>query len=177
MSIEHARIELLAQSRLHPFVWRVLVVAVGRRPVLGDARGLAEEQSDESVLRRLFRAGPDRLRLFASSEPDGDLQQIPNHRLDVSTHVAHLRELRRLHLHEGGFDQAGHPPGDLRLADPGRTEHHDVSWSDLAGHLGCELATTPAVSNRDRHRSLGVGLTDDVTVEGRHHLGGGQGVA
>ena len=59
----------------------------------------------------------------------------------------------------------GQPAGDLRLSHAGRADHDDVFRRDLFADLLGQLLPTPAVAQRDGHRSLRIVLADDVLVE------------
>ena len=61
-------------------------------------RGEVLEELDEDVLGVLARARGHAARLLALDQLDGELDEVPDHRLDVSPDVADLGELRGLDL-------------------------------------------------------------------------------
>ena len=74
-----------------------------------------------------------------------------------------------------GHDAAGNQVGHA-FADPGRAYHQDVFRGHFMAHLFAELHPAPAVAQGHGHRTLGIGLTDDVSVQlvddfSRGHLG------
>ena len=111
------------------------IVLAGRRR--GGRTGLGslvpEQDRHEPVLRRGLGPLPHGLGLLLPGHPDRHLDEIPDHGLDVPSDVAHLGELGGLDLHERGLEERRQSPGDLRLADPGRSQHHDVPRHDLPG--------------------------------------------
>ena len=59
------------------------------------------------------------------------------------------------------------------LPDAGRADHQDVLRRDLLAQRLGHLLAPPAVAQRDRDRTLGGVLPDDVLVELAHDFGGG----
>jgi hypothetical protein len=99
---------------------------------------------------------------------DGDLREIADDAVHVLAHIAHLGELGGLHLDEGGAGQAGQTTGDLGLADPGRAYHQDVFRGHFMAHpssLSC--IRRQRLRRATAHRTLGIGLTDDVLCPAR----------
>src|SRR5437762_69396 len=78
----------------------VLLTEQGQEPVLGDALGPALHGLD----------------LLLFDQVHGEVGQLLDHALHVAPHVAHLRELRGLHLDEGRVGQPRQAPRDLRLS-------------------------------------------------------------
>src|SRR2546426_1075893 len=64
--------------------------------------------------------------------------------------------------------------GDLGLPDAGRADHNDVLRRDLVPQLGWQVLAPPAVAQRDRHRAFCPLLADDVAVQLRDDLRGGE---
>ena len=94
-----------------------------------------------------------------------DIDEIAHDRLYIATNIAHFGEFGRLDLDERCLGQFGQATGDLGLANPGRADHQDVLGGDLVAQCRVYLTTTPAITQRDSHRALGIGLADDVFVE------------
>ena len=116
------------------------------------------------------------LHLGLAHQLDGDIGEIADDAVHFLAHIAHFGELGRFHLDEGGVGQLGQTTGDLGLADPGRAYHQDVFRGHFMAHLFAELHPAPAVAQGHGHRTLGIGLTDDVSVQlvddfSRGHLG------
>jgi hypothetical protein len=126
---------------------------------------LRREEVDELLLGCVLRLVEDPLAPLVLHEPDRRLDEVARDRLDVAADVADLRELRRLHLHERGVDEARHPAGDLGLADPRRSDHQDVLRRDLPRDLRGELLAPPPVAQGDGHGLLRLPLAHDVPVE------------
>ena len=102
---------------------------------------------------------------FLADKVYGDFSKIANQRLAVPANIADLRELRRLHLHEGRIDQTREPACDLGLPDARRPDHDDVLRSDLLAHFTAQPQPPPPVTQGDRDLLLGLALSDDVFVE------------
>ena len=99
--------------------------------------------------------------------------EVADHGLHVPADVAHLGELGRLHLDEGGVRQARQAPRDLGLAHARGPDHEDVLGRDLRAQGLVDLHTPPTVAQGDGHRALGVILTDDMLIQlGDDGLGG-----
>jgi hypothetical protein len=124
-----------------------------------------EEDLGDALLRALLRALLHAQHFFLLDHRHAELDEVANHRLDVAPDVADLRVARRLHLHERRGDERREAAGDLRLADAGRTDEHDVLRRDVVALLRGELLPAPAVAQGDRDHALRVRLPDDVAVE------------
>ena len=96
---------------------------------------------------------------------DRRVGQVADDGLHVPPHVAHLGELGRLDLDEGGVGQLGQAPGDLGLAHAGGADHENVLGRDLRAHGLRDLGPAPAVAQGHGHGALGLLLTDDMLVE------------
>ena len=112
---------------------------------------------------------------FTPREIVSELDQVADDRLDVATDVPDLGELRRLDLGERRLRELGEAARDLGLPDPGGADHDDVLRRDLVAQLGRHVEPAPAVAERDRDRTLRRTLADDVAVELRDDLAGGEG--
>jgi hypothetical protein len=97
--------------------------------------------------------------------PARDVGQLLDDRIDLAADVAYLGELGGLDLHERRLRQPCQPPRNFGLADAGGTDHQNVLRRDLLTHRLVDLHAPPAVAQRDRHRTFGGGLADDVLVE------------
>ncbi|MBA7653721.1 hypothetical protein ES703_61578 [subsurface metagenome] len=100
--------------------------------------------------------------------------QVADDAFHIPAHVAHLGELRGLHLDEGRVGQHGQPPGNLGLAHPGGADEDDVIGHDLFAEVIGDLEAAPAVAHGDGHRLLGGLLAHDVAVQFLHNLPGRQ---
>ena len=130
------------------------------------------EQLEETVLRISLGALGHLVQALLAHHVDGDVHQVPDHRLDVAAHITHLGELTRLHLEERRAGQLGQPPCQLGLSDAGRPHHEDVLRDDLLGHLRFEFLPPDAVAQGDGHGPLGAGLADHVLVQFADNLPG-----
>ena len=143
-----------------------------------DARGWfvvgVEQRLEDARVGQLLGLALDLRDAVVVHLGDGLLEQVANDRLDVAPDVAHLGELGRLDFDERRCGEARDAARDLRLADTRRSDHEDVLGQHLAAQLVGQLLSPDPVAKRDRHRFLGVALTDDVLVEAAHHLDGPQ---
>jgi hypothetical protein len=140
---------------------------------LHSRRSFRHEQIQEPVLGVFLRFLGDFFPLRVSDHIDGDLHEIAHHGLHVFADVADFRVFRRLHLYERGIGETGKAPGNLRLPHARGSDHQNILRVDLVAQLGADVLATPAVSQRDGHRALGIVLPDDVSVELTHDFGGG----
>ena len=90
------------------------------------ARARRQQQIEQLLLRPRLRLRVDLVLALGAHQVDRRVHQVAHHALDVAAHVAHLGELRRLHLDERGAGQPRQAPGDLGLPDAGRTDQDDV---------------------------------------------------
>ena len=105
------------------------------------------------------------LKLLFAYHVDGDLDQVANHRLDITPDISDLGEFRRFDLQEGRTCQLRQPPRDFRLSHAGRADHDDVFRHDFFGHLRRKLLPAHAISQGNGHGALGFMLPDDVLVQ------------
>ena len=96
---------------------------------------------------------------------DCEFDDISHHRLDIATNVAHLGELGGFHLQKRRLGQPREPPGDLGLADAGRSDHQDVLGRYLVGEFRRQLLAPNPAAECNRDRSLRTVLSNDVAVE------------
>ena len=88
------------------------------------------------------------------------------HGFDVTAHVTDLGELTGFHFEERRIGQLGKTPRDLCLADAGGPDHENIFRRNfLPQAFIADAHAPPAVAQRNRHRALGRGLSDDVLVE------------
>ena len=136
---------------------------------------LADQRGEHPLLGGELGLGRDLLALAVADQPDADLDQVADDRIDVAADIADLGELGRLDLEEGRPGEPRQAARDLGLADAGRPDHQDVLRQHLLAHLAGQLLAAPAVAERDGDRALGVALADDVAVELRDDLARGKG--
>ena len=122
--------------------------------------------------RALFGSRPNRLFLLLEHQGHRGIDEIPDDRLDIATHVANLGELRGFDLDERRLGELGETARHLGLADARGSDHDDVLRGDLVAQLFRDLLSPPAISQRNRHRALGFVLPDDVPVEFGDNLPG-----
>jgi hypothetical protein len=128
----------------------------------------------QPLLRHLLGLGADGPLLLLEHERDPQLGEIANDRLDIASHVAHLGELRRLHLDERGLGELREAPRHLGLPHAGGADHDDVLGRDLVAKLLGNLLAPPAISQSDGHGALRLGLSDDVAIELGDDLAGSE---
>jgi hypothetical protein len=148
-------------------VWSFALLARG---------GAGEQQFQQALLHGFGGLGLDLVPFFGLHQVHRQLRQVPDHGLHVPADVTHFGELGGLDLQEGRLGQLGQSPGDLGLAHPGGADHDDVLGGDFVPQGLGDLLTAPAVAQGDGHRLLGVLLPDDIFVQLRHDLPGGEGI-
>ena len=104
---------------------------IAARAEAGGGRRRGQQQLQQALLGALPGPFAHRLALLLPHHGDADLHEVADHRLDVAPHVAHLGELARLDLDEGGARELGEAAGDLGLADARGADHEDVLRVDL----------------------------------------------
>ena len=124
-----------------------------------------QQQVEDPFLRRLRGLLPDFGAPLFANHLDAELDEIADHRLDVTADVADLGELRRFDLQKGRLGQPCQPARDLRLADPSRSDHQDVLRRDLFGEIRRQLLAARPVPKRNGHGPLGLRLPDHVFVQ------------
>jgi len=152
-----------------------LFARLGRR--IGGSRGLGtswQQQVEQPRVCRQFGLGPHLITPLLTNQLDSQLDQVADHRLNVTTHVTDFGELRSLDLQKRRAGKPGQAPRDLRLAHTGRSDHQDVLRHDLFGHLRRQLLASGAIAQGDGHGTLGPPLTDDEAVQLLHDLARGQ---
>ncbi len=136
--------------------------------------GRRQQQIQDTFLRIQLGLFFDFQDLLIAYHVDGYLHQVANHRFHITSYIPYLRKLGGFHLDEGGVGQAGESPGDLRLADPGRSDHDDVLRGDLIGDLRGEFLAPHTIPQSDRHGTFGRHLPDNILIQLGHDLFGGQ---
>ena len=162
-----------SSSTSEPFRWpfaEALAEALAGRL----AGALAGQGLDQPLHRRGLGGVLDREPAPLLLEPDRLLDEVAGDLLDVAADIADLGELGRLDLDEGRVGELGQPAADLGLAAAGRPDHQDVLGSHFLAKAVLEPLPPPAVAQRHRDRALGLGLADDMLVEGGDHRLGGE---
>jgi hypothetical protein len=90
-----------------------------------------EQQVEQPLVHSVVREVLHLLLALRPHHVDRALHEVSHHALDVAPHVAHLGELRRLHLDERGPGELREPPRDLRLPHARRADEDDVVRRDL----------------------------------------------
>ena len=133
-----------------------------------------EHGHSREARRRLLDAGTslsfDVLHFSLTHQPNRIFDQLADHAFDVTTVVANFRVLRRFDFNEWRFGQTGQAASDLGFADTRGSDHQNIFGGNFCTHFVGQLLTAPAVTNRDRDRSLGVVLADDVPIQLFHRL-------
>ena len=133
-----------------------------------------QQQIEEPLFSGGLGAALDLFGLLRADQIDSDFHEVADHGFHVAAHIAHLGVLGGLHLDEGSRAQLGEAAGDLGLAHARGPHHDDVARRDLVAQFGREALTPPAVAHRHGHHALGLFLPDDVFVQFRDDLAGGQ---
>jgi hypothetical protein len=102
--------------------------------------------------------------LFAD-HVDGNLDQVADHRFDVTADIADLGELRSFHLEERRIGELGETARNLGFTNARRPNHDDVLGHDVVGKIGRQLLAAGAITQCNGHGALGSLLSDDVLVE------------
>ena len=126
---------------------------------------MRQKKVQQAIFGQFLGFGFVDIALLVLNDVARQFDEVANHALDVAAHVAHLGEFAGLDLDERAFRELGQASGDLGFADAGGADHDDVLGRHVLRHLGRELLSAPAVSERNRHCPLGVFLADDVAVE------------
>ena len=160
---DHALVEFAVAQAVAEFLagFRIVVGAFGRG---------RNEQVEQAILGRGFRAIADFVQLFLPHHVDGNIDEIADDGFHVAADVSDLSELARFHLHERGVGEFGQTAGEFGFADAGGPDHQDIFGHHVFRHLGRKLLTPHAVAERNGHGALGVGLADDVLVEFANNL-------
>jgi hypothetical protein len=104
-------------------------------------------------------------RLRFSGLLDRHFHQITNDGVNIAPDVAHLSELRRLHLYKGRICELGEPPRDLGFANACWPDHQNVFWRNFVAKWLRHLLTPPPISQCDRHCFFRRRLTDNVPIQ------------
>src|SRR5580692_2884723 len=158
----------------------LLVVELARAQLfaerfLGRGAGIgADQRIEHAVFGGLFGAGPNVLALALARQRDGDFDEVAHDLLDVAADIADFGEFRRLDLEERRAGELGEAAGNLGLADAGGPDHQNILRLHFLAQALVELQPAPAVTQRDRHRALGIALADDEAVEFGNDLAGGK---
>ncbi len=131
---------------------------------------MARQRVKHAAFRRLLGASLDVLSFALPGQRDGDLDQIAHDLLHVSTNVADFGELGRFDLEKGRAREFRKATRDFRFADAGRPDHQDILRQHFLAQPLFQFQPPPPIAQRNRDRALGVGLTDDETVELRDDL-------
>src|ERR1700719_3947501 len=158
----------------------LLVVELARAQLfaerfLGRGAGIgADQRVEHAIFGGLRGAGLDVLAFALARQCEGDFDEVAHDLLDVAANIADLGEFRRLDLEERRAGELGEAAGYLGLADAGGPDHQNVLRLHFLAQAFVELQPAPAVTQRDRHRALGVALADDEAVELGNDLAGGK---
>src|SRR4029077_1229288 len=132
--------------------------------------GRRQQQIEQALFRVQFGLVGDVFELLFADHVDGDLDQVANHRFNVSSHVADLGELRGFHLQKRRVGELGEATGNLGFTHAGRTNHDDVLGNDFFGQVGREFLAAHAIAQGDGHGALRGLLADHVLVKLGHNL-------
>ena len=124
-----------------------------------------KENVEEFLFSQFFSLEFDGLQLFRTDHADGQLHEIPDHRLHVPPHITDFREFAGFYLEKGRLCQPRKPTCDLRLPDSGGADHDDVFGSDFIPKMFRNLLAAPAVSKGDGDHSFGIVLANDKLIQ------------
>ena len=134
----------------------------------------AGQQIHQPILRNAFGAAAHACAVLILHQTDRCFHQIADDGFHIAPHIAHLGELRGLHLYERRVRQPRQPAGDFGLAHAGRADHQYVLRGNFFADRFIQPGAAIAVAQRDRDGALGVLLTDDVSIQLAHDLAGGK---
>ena len=129
--------------------------------------GRRKQRIQQSLFRSLLGRTLNLSFLFLGNHSQRQFSEIANNRFHVPTHVAHLGEFRSFDLDERSLGKTRESASDLRLPDPGGSDHDDVLRRDLVSQFFGNLLPAPTIAQGNRNRSLCFTLTDDIPVEFR----------
>ncbi len=120
---------------------------------------------EHAFLRSVLGTMPDFRHGIFPNHLDRDIHQIANNAVDFAPHVADLGKLGCFDLDKRCLGQTCETARNLGLTDPGRPDHEDVLWRNLASEWFVYLYSAPAIAQGDCNGALGLILADDVFVE------------
>ena len=129
------------------------------------ARGRWQEDIQQAFFCIQFGLVGHVFKLFLTYHLNRNLNQIANHGLNIPPHVSDFSEFRRFDFEERRVGELGQPAGDFGFPYACGTDHDDVLGNHFFGEIRRKLLPPHAVAQRNRHRALGVFLSDDVLVE------------
>ena len=139
-------------------------------------RILAGQRIEQPVHRRILGLVLHRRTAAFLLEPDRFFDQVAGDLLHIAADIADFGELGRLDLHERRVSELCQTSADLGLAAARGADHQDVLGRHFLAQFRRELLTPPAVAHGNGNGALGIGLADNVFVEGGHNGLGGEGV-
>src|SRR5262249_968559 len=144
--------ELLAEFLAGPF--KLLEARIAIRSFLELARAWQQEV-EHALFGILFGLFGDLGYLFFTDKIYGDLDEVPDHRFDVTPDVADLGKLGRLDFEKRRVGEPGEAAGNFGLTHAGRADHDDVLRYDVLGELLWQFLPAYSISEGDGDRALG----------------------
>ena len=105
---------------------------------------------------------------------DRNIGKVPDHALNIATHIPHLGILCRLHFNEWSTAYVGKPPRDFSLSHSGWPYHDNVFRRHLVPEFLGKILSPIAISQRYGNSLFGLVLSNDIFVKLRHDLCGSQ---
>ena len=155
----------LAQALAEGLARDVAILGIARADVEAEVARRRHQDVDHAVLGRVLGALAILFHFAGAGLLDADVDQVADDGIDIAPDVADFGELGRFDLDKRCVGQLGQAARDLGLADAGRADHQDVLRRDLLAQRLGDLQAAPAVTQRDRHRTLRSSLPDDVLVQ------------
>ncbi len=124
-----------------------------------------DQHVENALFRHLFRTVAVFLDRLHTHHFHGGIGQIADNRVNFFTDIAHFGEFSRFYFDEGRIGQLRQTTGDFGFTDAGWTDHQNVFRRHFVAQLFVELHTTPAVTQGNSNRALGIVLTDNVFVQ------------
>src|SRR4029453_6891008 len=150
-------------SELFPGSFELLVGRIVVR--LFHLLGSRQQQIEHSFFGVLFRFFGNLGDLLFAYEVNADLDQIADHRLDITPYVSNLSEFRGLDFQKRRIRKPSQSSSNLRLSNSSRADHYYVFWNDVLSEFCRELLPSDSVAKRDSNCAFGGMLADDVLVQ------------
>jgi hypothetical protein len=170
-----ARVESAARELPRQLLLRAPPPLIGILPLRAlRTGGRGEQEIDETFHGVLLRSRLDFGEGTLLLDGYRDVDEVPDHRIDVPADIAYFRELGRLHLDERRLGEAREPPSDFRFPHAGRADHDNIRRHDLVPDRRVDAPAAPAVPERDCDRALRGVLAYDILVQFFDDLSGGE---
>ena len=129
------------------------------------AHGRRQQYIQHAFFRRIFGLTPHLFRGLTAHILDRGFHQIANDGIDIAPDVTHFGKFCRLDFDERRIGQPRKTARDFGFTHTCRPDHQNIFRRNFLTQGLSHLLPPPAIAQGNRHRALGVILTDDVAVE------------